>query len=61
MDWKKKTVILYALGGLIIGIAAGIMTVKNAEDENKEVEYSLKNGLKVGLAAINAVRKNVLN
>lgn len=57
MSWKTKTLLYYSLGGLIIGIAAGIISINNAVEKNTEVDLSLKNGAKVGIAALNAVQK----
>lgn len=60
MNWKTKTLLYYSLGGLLIGIAAGIITINNAVEKQSEVDLSLKNGAKMGLAALNAVQKIVL-
>ena len=60
MDWKKKTILYYALGGFVIGILAGIISVNNAVEKNKEVEFSFKNGAKVGFAALDAMRKIIM-
>lgn len=57
MSWKTKTLIYYGLGGLLLGLAAGIISINNAVEKNTEVDLSLKNGAKVGLAALNAVQK----
>ncbi|MBQ4513583.1 MAG: hypothetical protein II969_11370 [Anaerolineaceae bacterium] len=60
MNWKTKTLLYYSLGGLLIGIAAGIITINNAVEKKSEVDLSLKNGAKMGIAALNAVQKIVL-
>lgn len=60
MDWKKKTILYYTLGGMVIGILAGIVTVNNAVEKDKEVDLSLKNGAKIGIAALDAVQKIVM-
>lgn len=60
MDWKKKTILYYTLGGMVIGILAGIITVNNAVEKKKEVDLSLKNGAKIGIAALDAVQKIVM-
>ncbi len=57
MSWKTKTLLYYSLGGLVIGIVAGIISINNAVEKNTEVDLSLKNGAKVGIAALNAVQK----
>lgn len=60
MNWKTKTFVIYILGGLVIGIIAGIMTVNNAEKNEKEVDLSLKNAAKVTVAAFDIVKKLVI-
>ena len=57
MSWKTKTLLYYSLGGLVIGIVAGIISINNAVEKNTEVDHSMKNGAKVGIAALNAVQK----
>lgn len=57
MSWKTKTLIFYGLGGLLLGIFAGVISINNAVEKNTEVDLSLKNGAKVGIAALNAVQK----
>lgn len=60
MDWKKKTILYYTLGGMVIGLLAGIISVNNAVEKNQEVELSLKNGAKIGIAALDVVKKIVM-
>ncbi len=60
MDWKKRTVLYYTLGGLLIGLLAGMISVNNAVEKDKEIDLSLKNGAKVGIAALDAMQKIVM-
>jgi len=60
MDWKKKTLLFYSLGGLILGVFAGIITINNAVEKDKEVDISLKEGAKIGISALNSLQKYVL-
>ncbi len=60
MSWKVKTMLIYGLGGLILGILAGMITVNKAVDEEKEPEFSVKKGAKVGLAVIDALKKTII-
>ena len=60
MDWKKKTILFYSLGGLILGVFAGIITINNAVEKDKEVDISLKEGAKIGISALNSLQKYVL-
>ena len=60
MDWKKKTILYYTLGGIVIGLIARIISVNNAVEMDKEVELSLKNGAKIGIAALDVVKKIVM-
>ena len=47
MDWKKKTMLIYIIGGLAIGIVAGMISVKKAVDEDREIDLSLQDGAKM--------------
>ena len=60
MDWKKKTLLFYSLGGLILGVFAGIITINNAVEKDKEVDISLKEGAKIGISALNSLQKFIL-
>lgn len=60
MDWKKKTLLFYSLGGLILGVFAGIITINNAVEKDKEVDISLKEGAKIGISALNSLQKYIL-
>ena len=60
MNWKTKTIVYYGLGGLAIGVLAAVMAINNAEKNRKETDLSLKTSGKLVMAAMDAVRKNVL-
>ena len=60
MNWKTKTLLFYGFIGLAVGIVAGIMTINNAVENKKEVDISLKNGARIGVTAMDAMRKAVL-
>lgn len=59
MDWKKKTILYYGLVGLVSGIMAGILSVKNAEDKNKQVDFSPKDTARICMNALNSMQKLV--
>lgn len=60
MDWKTKIILFYAIGGLALGIIAGITTIKNAVDNDTEVDLTLKEGAKVGIAAMEVMKKTII-
>lgn len=60
MDWKKKTLLIYTIGGLICGVFAGLITINNAVSRKKELDLSLKDGARLGMAAMEVVRKTVI-
>ena len=60
MNWKTKVILFYSLGGLALGILAGITTIKNAVDNDKELDLTLKDGAKVGLAAMEVMKKTII-
>ena len=51
--------LVYIMGGLLLGALAGIMTVSNAEETQKEPELDFKKSAKFGIDAINLIRKNI--
>lgn len=60
MNWKTKTLLIYGLGGLLLGIIAGIASIDNAVEKNKSIDISLKDGAKIGLNAFNAIQKIII-
>ncbi|MBQ6342796.1 MAG: hypothetical protein IJI41_06715 [Anaerolineaceae bacterium] len=60
MDWKKKTLLFYSLGGLLLGVFAGIITINNAVEKDEKVDLSLKEGAKIGISALNSLQKVIL-
>lgn len=60
MDWKKKTLLIYGIGGLVLGIIAGITTINNAVEKNKKVDISLQDGARIGVSALNSLSKVII-
>lgn len=60
MNWKTKTLLIYGIGGLILGVMAGIISINNAVENNKTVDISLQDGAKIGMNALNAMQKLVI-
>jgi len=60
MDWKNKTLLAYGLGGLILGVCAGIITINNAEKNNKTIDLTWKESAKIGMDALNAIQKIII-
>ena len=60
MNWKNKVFLFYAIGGLLLGVVAGLITINNAVDNDKEVELDLKTGAKVGVAALQNIKKIII-
>ena len=57
MGWKGKTLLFYIGCGLVLGAIAGIMTINNAEQNDKEVDPTLKDGAKICLEALKSLKK----
>jgi hypothetical protein len=57
MDWKKKTVLLYAIGGLVLGTIAGFSAVKNAEKNDEIPTLNAKTGARVLSASLEMLKK----
>ncbi len=60
MDWKKKTVLFYLGCGMVLGVLAGILSIKNAEENNKEINLSVKDGAKICITALDSLKKIVI-
>ena len=60
MNWKTKTLLIYGVVGLVYGILAGITTINNAVENNKKPDITLKEGARISLTAMDAMRKTVL-
>ncbi len=60
MNWKTKTLLIYGVVGLVCGILAGITTINNAVENNKKPDITLKEGARISLTAMDAMRKTVL-
>ncbi len=57
MDWKKKTVLIYALSGLVLGVIAGISAVKKAEKDDEIPAFNAKTGARVLTASLDLLKK----
>ena len=57
MNWKTKTLLLYIGCGLVLGAVAGIMTINNAEENNKEIDPTLKDGARICVQALKSLKK----
>lgn len=57
MDWKKKTYLIFAATGLAAGLLIAHMRIQKAEEEDKPVKLDAKEGARIGLALIDAVKK----
>ncbi len=60
MDWKKKVMLIYIIGGLTCGIIAGMISINNAVENEKELNLSLQDGAKIGMNAIKLLTKTVI-
>ena len=57
MNWKTKTILLYVGCGLVLGAIAGIMTINNAVENEKELDPTLKDGAKICVEALKSLKK----
>ena len=60
MGWKAKTLLLYIGCGLVLGTIAGILTINNAEENEKEINPTLQDGAKICMSALKGVKKVML-
>lgn len=60
MDWKTKTMLFYGIGGLLLGVLAGIASINNAEEKDQQLEISLQEGARLGVNALNSLSKVII-
>ncbi len=56
MDWKKKTMIIGALVGLIAGLVGAYMVIQRAEREMTTPKITAGDGVKIGLGVLGVLR-----
>ena len=56
MNWRKKTIAIGAVVGLLLGIAAAYIVIQRAERENAIPQISAGDGVKVGLGLLGVLR-----
>ena len=57
MDGKTKMILFYSIGGLLIGALIGLTKVSDAEKNNEEVDFTLKDATKSGVKVLGMVQK----
>ena len=60
MDWKAKTMLIYGIGGLVLGVAAGIVSINNAVEKNEPLDITLQDGARIGVNALNSLSKIII-
>ena len=55
-DWKKKTLFLGGLLGLIGGVICAQIMIKNADENEQQVHLDVRQGAKLGMAVYQAVK-----
>lgn len=56
MSWKNKTIIIGAVAGLLVGIAAAYIVIQRAEQEDTPPKVTAGDGVKVGLGLLGVLR-----
>ena len=56
MDWRKKTFLIGAAAGLLLGLAAAYIVIQRADRENTVPQISPGDGVKVGLGLLGVLR-----
>jgi hypothetical protein len=56
MDWKKKTLLIGAVAGLVSGLVAAFIVVQRAEREQVIPKVSAGDGVKIGLGVLGVLR-----
>jgi hypothetical protein len=56
MNWKTKTFVIGAIGGLLLGLAASYIVIHRAEQEDTTPKLTPGDGVKVGLGLLGVLR-----
>jgi len=55
-NWKTKTILIGAIAGALVGLAAAMILIKDAEKNNEPPRLSPGDGVKVGLGVLGVLR-----
>jgi hypothetical protein len=56
IDWKTRVLIIGALVGAITGVAASYIMVQQAEKQQKQMQVTPGDGVKLGLGVLTLLR-----
>lgn len=54
--WQTKILVVGAVSGALVGLAAAYLLVMNTEKKGEKFEVTLAEGIRIGLLAIGVVR-----
>lgn len=57
MDWKKKTYLIAGIVGMVAGLMVARMRIQNAEENNEQLKLDAKEGARIGMVVIDAVKR----
>jgi hypothetical protein len=56
-NWKTRTLLMGAVVGLLVGVAAAYLMVQRAEDEHTTPQLQAKEGIKLGVLLFGLLRE----
>lgn len=56
MNWRKKTFIIGAVAGVLIGLASAYIVIQRSEQLNEEPKFTPGDGVKIGLGVLGVLR-----
>lgn len=56
MNWRKKTFIIGAVAGVLIGLASAYIVIQRSEQLNEEPKLTPGDGVKIGLGVLGVLR-----
>jgi gas vesicle protein len=56
MNWKTKTLVIGAVVGVALGLAAAFIFIQRSEQENTTPQLTAGDGVKVGLGLLGVLR-----
>lgn len=56
MNWRNKTLIIGAVVGVALGLAAAYIVIQRSEEQNTLPELTAGDGVKIGLGVLGVLR-----
>lgn len=55
-NWQPKVLIIFGVGGALVGLLAAYIFIQNAEDAEEAPKFTAGKGLRIGLLLLGLIR-----